>query len=351
MAGVTRSWKTVLAVAAAAVATVVGADALLHAVAPLKPLVEVEDAVATYRDGDPTVLVLGSSHARTFLVVGEELARRTGGAERIVAVPVEMGKLTSYEWVLDHRLHPLMDERDASGRLVRPGLRRVIIVTEWWDSADPEDILTRSNIPARAWQIGDFLADARVNGLTPYNRNYVAYRWLRLTRESTLTQDRGHDGIVNGLKALVRPPDPAALRADRERRLEGWRSMVERGATIELADPQMAAFDRILEDLRQRGLEVTVLLYPRMPATLSETARQTTVKRFSDRMEVLARERGFRLADASTFPLITDDDFEDDFDHITADGNRKFTAWALDNGFSFLMRPLPAPASPAGGAP
>ncbi len=343
-------WLAVAATGLTALLTVVSVDAALHRVAPPRPLREVEDAVADYRAGDPTVLVLGSSHARTFIVLGEELKARTGGAERVMPVPVEMGKYTAYDWVLRHRLQPLMDETDADGKRVRPSLSRVILVTEWWDSADPEDILTASNIPARAWQFQDFLADAWENGLTPYNRNYVNYRWVRLTRASAMVQDRGHDGVLNGLKAMLRPPDPAVERAAYERRIEGWQHAVERGVKTQAADAQMRALEGMIDFFQGRGLELTVLLYPRMPGTLTETAKRTTLARFSERMQALSRAKGFRLIDASTDNPITDAEFESDFDHITREGNLKFTAWALDRDLRFLLQPRSAAArADAGG--
>lgn len=78
--------------------------------------------------------MLGSSHARSFETMAEILFRKTSGRERMLAVPLEWGKLTSYDWVLRHRLAPRMDETDASGRKVRPGLRHFLLVTEWWDT-------------------------------------------------------------------------------------------------------------------------------------------------------------------------------------------------------------------------
>jgi hypothetical protein len=332
----TPTWRTVVVVGAFAAVTVVGADAALHAVAPPRPLVEVEDAVAAYEASDPTVLVIGSSHARTFLVVGRHLAELTGGRERLVAVPVEMGKMTSYDWVLRNRLVPLMDEVGPDGGRARPSLKRVILVTEWWDSAEPEDILTRSNIPARAWRLSDFLADAWANGLTPYNRNYVSYRWVRMARPSALVQDRGHDNILKGLAALVRGPDPAGEAADREKRLEGWRHAVERGATVQAAPDQMAAFEGIVDFFQGRGVEVTVLLYPRMPGTLTERSKATTIASFSERMRQLAARKGFRLVDESIDTPLTDDHFEADFDHITRDGNELLSSRWLGGDLAFL---------------
>lgn len=342
------TWATVLVVGAVAVATVGTLDAALHAVAPPKPLQEVEDALAEYRRADPTTLVIGSSHARTFLVVGRDLEARTGGAERTVAVPVEMGKMTSYDWVLRHRLLPLVDERDADGRRVRPSLHRVVLVTEWWDSADPEDPLTAANIPARAWTLADFLADAWEHGLTGYNRNYVNYRWLRMTRPSALAQDRGHENVLKGLKALALGGDPEGVRRDHDQRIAGWQAMVERGATTQGAPAQMAALEGMIDAFQARGLEVTVLLYPRMPGTLTEQAKRTTLASFADRMRALAARKGFRLVDASTDNPLTDAHFEVDFDHITREGNEILARHWLDGALSFLLRP---PGTATAGGP
>lgn len=333
------SWRSLGLCALATLATVVGVDALLQRRVPIIHLREVEDALDDLAAGDPTVLVLGSSHGRTFVALGEELARRTDRAERLVAVPVEWGKLSSYEWVVDHRLLPLLDERSSDGAALRPSLRRFVLVTEWWDSCAPEDGLPPNNLPARAWLARHFVADVTTHGLTAYNRNYLNTRWLRAGWRSILVQDRGHERIMATFKASLRPPSPESVAARFDLQTANWQRMIEDGAQC-IADPdQMAAQLRILETFRRRGVELTIVLYPRKPGTLTAKAKATTLARYSVIMKRMASERGIRLLDLTTDSPLLDEDYAADFDHVTPAGNRKFAAWALDGPMSFLLRP------------
>lgn len=340
-------------VAVTAALTVVGVDLFVRALVPFPPpLREVEDALAEYRAGDPTVLLLGSSHARTFTTLGELLRERTGGKERVQDVPLEFGKLSSYEWLLEHRLRPLIEERDAAGALVRPSLRRFVLVTEWWDSCPTEG--PASNLPARAWDFADFVRDVADKGLTGYNGNYLSNRWTRLLVGSVLVRDRGHERIKEGLRALVAELSPAVTQAAFDRRVSEWHRNLEEGVVCVASASEMAAFQRIVEYFQGRGVEVTVVLYPRMPVTLTEKAKATTLRAFSEKAAALARSLGVRVVDLTLDHPLTDDDFEPDFDHITADGNRKFGAWAIEGPLAFLATPLsgstPQPVAQQGGS-
>jgi hypothetical protein len=338
----TTSWLSLGLLILAGVATVAAADTLFRQVAPPVHLREIDDSIAEYQASDPTVLVLGSSHARTFLVTAKVLAERTGGAARMLAIPLEFGKFSSYAWTLRHRLAPLIEQRDASGGLVRPGLSRFVLVTEWWDSSSPGG--PALNLPARAWDWPDFFADLARNGLTPYNENFLTNRWNRALEESTLVQDRGHGRIANGLKSLLRG---GAQGADGSYawKIADWQQRVEGGVDV-LGDPsEMAAFEDIVRYFQGLGIETTVLLYPRMPGTLTERAKQTTLRRFSDLMAAKSRELGFRLVDLTLTHPLTDADFEFDFDHVTHEGNVRFSTWALDGALRFLEASAPARAA------
>src|SRR5688572_27389060 len=117
--GAGRRWRELALVLAAAAATVVGADLALRRVTAPKYVREVQEALAEYRHEDPTALVLGSSHARTFATLDGLARERTGGRARVLAVPLEWGKFRSYEWVLNERLMPFIDE-GKPGALKRP---------------------------------------------------------------------------------------------------------------------------------------------------------------------------------------------------------------------------------------
>jgi len=319
------------------VITVTLADLVLHRLVPYPPPTkEVEDAVREYAASDPTLLVVGSSHARSFDSVAARLDREAPGAERIVALPVELGKLASYEWVLNHRIWPLADERGASGALRRPSMRRVILVTEWWDSCDPDDGQPSYNLPARAWTWGDFVADVAQHGITTYNRNYVRNRWTELWERSLLVRDRGHGLLLRRLRGRIRAPSPAAVAAEYEAQTAQWRRNVEHGVDCIGSPTQMQALNDMLDEFAHRGLETTVLLYPRKPGTLTETAREGTLPRFSAMLQEIASRRGLRFIDLTTTSPLSDDEFAEDFDHLTGPGHQHFAAWTLDGSLSWL---------------
>ncbi len=340
--------RQVTLVILAAVVTVVASDLLLQRACPLLPRrMEAADGIALLRDGDPETLLIGSSHGRSFVRIAEAVARASGGQRRLVPVPVEYGKQSTYEWILEHRLRPLLEERRPDGRLVRSSLRRFVLVTEWWDGCSPETDLA-FNVPARGWVLGDFLADAARRGLDAWNQNYLDQAWSALWRGSILVQDRGVGRLVDTLRASRRRGgvDDAAARYDEM--VATWRTMVEAGA----ADPrchdghERAALERILDWASARSLDTTLLLFPRKPDTLTPKARQTTLAAYARELEALARRRGLRFVDYTTSTPVTDADFMADFDHLNPAGNEKFERWALQGELRFLLEPAGRPASP-----
>ncbi len=334
-------WSSVLVAGAAACLTVLTADRFLSLVVHFNPpLREVTDAVAEYDESDPTVLVLGSSHARSFEAMGEVLRERTQGRERMLTVPLEWGKLSSYEWVLKHRLAPRIDAAGPDGRKVRPSLRDFILVTEWWDTCPvgpPGTDVPAANLPARAWVFGDFIADVLRHGLTDYNKNYLNNIWTRALIHSVLVRDRGHETIKEALRNLVSEVSPAVARAAFERRVHDWHVMLEGGADC-MGDPrEMAALDSIVAFFQKRGVDVTVVLYPKMPLTVTERGTEKTLRPFSERMARWAGARGVRLLDWTLDHPLRDEDWEVDFDHPTPEGNRRLSEWALGRDLWFLV--------------
>ncbi len=330
-----------LVVGAAVCVTVAGTDRLLTRVVHFNPpLREVADALSDYDDTDPTVLVLGSSHARSFEVMGEILSRMTSGRQRMLAVPLEWGKVSSYEWLLRHRLAPRIEETDAGGHLVRPSLRHFILVTEWWDTCPagpPGSDALAANLPARAWVFSDFLEDVLKKGLTDYNKNYLNNLWTRALIGSVMIRDRGHETIKEGLRALVSEVTPAVARAAFERRVHDWHRMLEGGADC-MGDPrEMAALEVITSYFQARGVDVTIVLYPKMPITVTSRGTEKTLRPFSERMAEWARDHRVRLLDWTLDHPLNDEDWEVDFDHLTPKGNRKLSEWALAGGLAFLV--------------
>lgn len=331
-----RRWRDLVLVAAFAFGTIAAADLTFQRLSPPHRLSEVEDALRLYRASDPHVLVLGSSHARTFEVVADDLAVRTGGERSLVAVPVEHGKLSAYEWVLQHRLRPLIEER-RDGVPMRTNLDTFVLVTEWWDS----ELLDEPawNLPSRAWTFWDFVQDFARHGLTDYNRNYVTSRWTRSLLHSVLVQDRGYGRIIAEMKTRALGDDPRAVQAGFEFRTRKWQTMTERGYET-MADPsEMAALSRILDYAQGLGVDVHVVLYPRKPGTLTETAISTTLASFSEIVAEIGRDRGIAVHDWTLDSPIGDDDFMADFDHVTHEGNERLSRWMLDGDLRRLARP------------
>ncbi len=331
-------WSSIVLVAVFAAASVIAADFALQRFSSVHHLSEIEDALHTYAMSDPDVLVLGSSHARTFEVVNQELASRSRNGSRILSVPLEWGKLTGYEWVLQHRLRPLIEEKTPSGDLRRTRLRRFILVTEWWDSTISDEPIW--NLPSRAWTWTDFLQDFARNGLTDYNRNYLTTRWLRFAWDSVLAQDRGHGRIMADVKRRFVAEDPRIKEASFEFQTRKWQTMTEEGAAAIANSTEMDALDRILDYFQDRGIEVRIVLYPRKPGTLTEKAKETTLASFSQKIAKIAAVRGIRVHDWTLDSPIGDDDFLSDFDHITLEGNQKLARWMLDGELSDLANPV-----------
>ena len=342
MVSTRRSWIDLAILSVSAAITVAAADYLFHFVAPPKHFREVEDGVRDLRQGNPTVLIVGSSHARTFHAVGQELSRRTGGAENLVAVPIEYGKLFAYDSLLQRHLLPIVDQPDASGAVAKNRLRRFVLVTEWWDSCGHGDGKPYWNLPARAWEVGDFAKDLLQKGINGYNRNYLQNRFRMLFPESALVYDRTQRVILPTLARVLRGK-PLRPTADEELRLvEEWKRMVERGAAC-IGDPvQMASLRDTLGLARSRQWETTVILFPRKPATLTETAKSTTLAVFARQVRAMAEPLGATVIDLTYRSPLTDADFMDDFDHVTEEGNVKFAHWVLDHDLKFLLAPLAA---------
>jgi len=330
--------------AAAAVLTVVLCDLALGRLAPPVRLREVEDALQDLAEADPTVLVLGSSHARSFVPLGRMLEDLSEGRQRMLAVPVEWGKWTSYEWVLRHRILPELDRKDAGS------LSWVLLVTEWWDSTalDPGTGRIDMNLPARSWTWAHFLADVAREGLTPYNQNFLQKVWRGWWKGSALVQDRGFQRIPEALKERLRGPDTDRREASRQRRLAGWQQMVEEGEKALFDPDQVAAFDRIVDLVRGRGLRLGVILYPRMPGTLTGKARQGTLAVFTRRLHERCAALGIPFWDHTTDAPVTDEDFAEDFDHILPEGNRRLAQFLLQGSLRWLWDPAsPVPQQEA----
>jgi len=337
-----------LTVALAAILTFLGTDRLFNRIAPPIVLREVEDGIRQFDGSDPEVLVLGSSHARTWVAVGDSLAARTGGTQQLVAVPLEYGKETSYNWVFRHRLLPIIDQRIGTEARGRGKLARFVLLTEWWDTCPFEHGRPSFNLPARAWRWEDFLPDFLYHGLTDYNRNFLQQRWRRMWRWSALVWDRGQDRILPALKRLAVGEDTSANRANEAARDRTWQHDIERGRHCIWDPGQVAGLREILDSLKRLPIEVTLVIMPRKPATLTPLGIDSTLVPFADSLGALARAYGYAFVNMTTGSPMANGDWLFDNDHMNANGNRRFAAWALDHDLAYLLSPAVAPETRAG---
>lgn len=318
-----------------AVLTVVVCDLGLQQLVPLPPpLLEVEDGIADWERLDADVLVVGSSHVRSFVAVRDAVKAR-GGQREMALVTVEWGTMGSYEWVLDHRL--------LSELSTRRRLRDVIIVSTFFDLCGTGAVSSRTNLPARAWRLPDFLGSVLREGVTTFNRNYVQRRWNRMSTGSLLVQDRGHGRIVAGLRARLSPRSPEAARASRDAAIDAMR--VELGQRHDQCwdAAEREAFERILVKLTGHGLRLTVVAFALVPGAVTPRFEATTLKRYRDYLEGFAARGQVRVVDLSVGSPLVDDDFMADMDHVLPERNPMLAAWLLENGLGFLATPPEGP--------
>jgi hypothetical protein len=334
-----RAWMHTAGPLFGALLAIVASEAALRRVSPLPPPIrEVDDGVADLIPSNPDIIVLGSSHARSFDAVAQLLAERSSGAVRMITVPEEGGSFLAFDWVLQNRLRRLIEEQDASGRPVRSRLSHFFLVTTYWDMCPVDPEVAGSNLPARGWTWRNYFADVGRNGVTPFNRNFLQSRWKAFWEASYLIRDRGGDHLRRGVLQALHLERRPTVDERRESRLATRRPEFE-DDYARCDDPEeKAAFERILDYLESRQLDTTVVVFPLVQEALSEKAKNTTLFRYSEYVGELSKTRSFRVADMTTSAPLSITDFEPDLDHVTPAGNRKFAAWALDNGLSFLLR-------------
>jgi len=324
------SWTQLAIVALAAAVTVVAVDR--YATRRCRDIVlsQVDDGVRLLEATNPVAIAFGSSQARSFEVVDALLAERTGGQTRVATVAIEDGRITTAAWVLEHRLAPLIEATGKDGKRVRDQLRHVIFITDWWDSiASPDGRTTphgieSKNLPARAWTLSDFIADVRQNGLTDFNKNFVAAAWSNLFGDSVLVRDRGYGLMLRMLKE-------GRLEMSRAEHLEfidQKRKGIENNSKDVCAPQEMTAFAEICDCCRDHGLKLTVVLYPAMVETVSPLARATTLQPFADAAAALCKQRGVDFFDWTYSSPLQFEDFRDHA-HLNPAGHRKLAEWVL----------------------
>ncbi len=314
--------------------TLAAVDALLHILAPVDHhLLQTEDGVIELARSNPSTIVLGSSYARSFIPLRRELERRTGRKGELAVIPDEGGQFIPYRDVLEGRIRPLLEERNAAGGLVRDSVRRFIFVTSHYDLC-PLWAGAPNAKPAHAWHIGDFLRDAQANGITDFNRNYLRARWNRLWPWSALVQDRGVGRIQGKLRSLL--PGESERQAAL---IENYKAAQEAQAA-ECQDPaQKRAVEDMLQYLTGRGIAVTMVLFPQDPIIVTPRSRSTTLKQYADYVADLASRYPVQVVDLGLDHPLGPDAFMADLDHLNPKGERQFSIWALDGPLAFLLQP------------
>lgn len=284
-------------------------------------------------------------------VVARVLGERTRQPGRMVSVTMEAGKATHFDFVLQERLRPLIEERRADGTRVHDQLQRFVLVTEWWDSCSWEPGRRLVELPSHAWEFHHYLADVTRDGMNSINRNYPRWRWKRMFQFSLLATDRGRGSVVTDLFAELHLR-PAGRNAEEEKAfVDWWHNYNESGADCIFSADQMAAYRDMIGYFKSMGVDVTILLFVRRPSTLTQKALDTTIARYSAGMRDFAREQGVRLIDIVVDHPLGDDDFMADFDHVKPAGNEKLSRWLLDGKLSFLTCDVGQPCPAAGTAP
>jgi len=340
-------FKSLLAVALAAAVTIVAADRAFAPVVNLPPAeYETRVAIDDYAAADPQVLVLGSSYARSLLPVAAHYAAQPAPL-RVAVVPIEGGKMTAYDWLLQHRLAPLMLETDDRGQRLRPSLRELVLVSNYWDACGRS--APYPNLPARAWGLQDYLADLVRHGHNSYNNNYLDARWTELLHDSTLVRDRDFARIVPRFRERLRPRAAEDLAQSQAARLQTWFQMIEatdvaRADTCQTAQ-QEAAYRNILEFARQQNLRVTMLLWPGIPLSRrpSTDAVNTRYRAWVDAIHGPAS--AVQVIDLTQLVPLADADYRSDLDHLKPSGDAKIEAWAVNGLFREIADRL------AGGQP
>lgn len=326
---VAAGWRGPVVVALCVALMVVAFEVALHRLAPMpRRDLEVDTGVDALADGNPEILVLGSSHAGAYLPMIDRL-----GVDRVVVVTEEGGTFSAFDWVYRHRLQRFVDEPGGAGGYRRDRLKHALLITTYWDTCPASRTHYESSLPARAWQWPDYLADFARHGVTADNRNFPFTAMKRLFGNSMMVQDRG----LANLRSQLRGPESAdslsgrkAAWAERRRR-----EIVEEGTYCHTPE-ERARLEGLVDLMQARGLDVTIVAFPQMGDLLTDEARRTTIATYSAYMADLRARKGVRTVEHTTTHPLVYDDFEIDCDHLVPAAREKYVDWALENGLGFL---------------
>ena len=93
--------------------------------------------------------------------------------------------------------------------------------------------------------------------------------------------------------------------------------------------------DRFVDFTSTYDLDLTIVLFPLKPDTITETGLNDTIRPFARAMQSYGIDKGVRVIDM-TLGLLDDSDFMLDLDHVNARGNMVWAEHSLDHEFAFL---------------
>ena len=331
----TSTWRTILLLGLGIGIALLSADFALGKIYSQPAKLQVRDGLQVLAQQTPNVLAVSSSHGRSFHVLGEVLDEQTAGGVTLTAVPIEAGKVEAMEWVLQHRIDPLIT--DARGA-VRSPLSHLLFGITWWDTCRLEPTTkVAHNVVTHGWTWSHYLRDFATSGANELNRNYVRNLWRYSFTRSALVKTRfaiseNFGRFTNFLTVMVSGSYPADEHATT---LARWRQDIEQGHECYWSDQDIRALDRFIAYADRHNLDLTVVLFPLKPDTVTELGFRATISTFANKMKDYGEERGFRVVDM-TLGVVDDEHFMLDLDHVNADGNLVWSRHALAHELDFL---------------
>lgn len=329
-----NSWRSIALLAVGIALALISADLLMGKIHDEPVKRQVRDGLQDLAS-IPNILAVSSSHGRSFHILGQQLEQRTSGRLTIDAIALESGKVDAMEWVLSNRLKPvILDESGA----VRQPLSHLLFGITWWDTCRHEEpTQPAANIVTHGWALNDYLQDVRSEGATALNRNYVRNRWRQIFEASALVRTRfaireNYGRFSNFVRVKLLGGLP---QEEYQITLDLWNRDIEKGHECYLSDRDMQALDRFVDFAQQVSLELTIVLFPLKPDTITEKGMAHTIKPFSERLIAYGKAKGVRVLDM-TAGILDNNDFMLDLDHVNAEGNIKWSEHVLDTDLGFL---------------
>lgn len=329
------TWRSLLFTVIGAFAALVIADLMIGKVYNVPVKRQVRDGLQDL-SRVPNVLAISSSHGRSFHVLGDVLRERTNGNTDLIAVALEAGKVDAMEWVLSNRVKPYI--LNENGEIKEP-LTHMMFGITWWDTCREEvPTTTAHNVVTHGWTASDYARDFAKEGANELNRNYVRNLWRHLSTPSALVKTRfaiseNFSRFTNFLRVMVNgklPDEEYTLN------LERWHNDIDNGFQCYLSDMDMQAMERFVAFTKQHHLDLTIVLFPLKPATITEAGLRDTIQPFASAIQAYGKDNDVRVLDM-TLGILDDQEFMLDFDHVNPSGNIKWSNYSLDNDMKFLL--------------